>query len=107
MTDVRKLAGRLICEALFKSSHNQDYFCGLFDIDCTYGHVSINQGMPILIKRKLSEEPDFLFSLHSIGKLSQNDSMEYRKEVDLARNKRYWSFPEFKEISSAVLSSQR
>lgn len=48
--DVRKLAGRLICEALYKSSENQDFFCGLFDIDCTYGHVSINQGMPILIK---------------------------------------------------------
>ena len=40
--DVRKLSGRFICEALHKSPRNQDFFCEMFDIDATYGRVSIN-----------------------------------------------------------------
>ena len=68
--DVRKLAGRLICESLYKSAQNQDFFCDLLDLDCTYGRVSINQNLPHLIKQKLADEPDFLFSLHSIDHIS-------------------------------------
>ena len=44
--DVRKLAGRLLCESLYKSPGNQDFFCELFEIDVTYGRVTLNQQMP-------------------------------------------------------------
>ena len=99
-SDVRKLAGRLLSEALYKSPSNQDFFCDLFDLDCTYGRVTINQSLPVLIKQKLAEEPDFLFSLHSMQRI--HDS-----EPSNAESKHYWSFPEFKEISTAVLSSKQ
>ena len=116
-SDVRKLAGRLVCEALYKSPKNQDFFCDLFDLDCTYGRVSINQNLPVLIKQKLASEPDFLFSLHSMGRLSgettngnyfhQTRSNSTPSSSTQAPAKRYWSFPEFKEISTTVLKSQR
>ena len=117
-SDVRKLAGRLLCEALHKSPKNQDFFCELFDLDCTYGRVSINQNLPALIKQKLASEPDFLFSLHSMGKLtaeSQGGNQFHQTRSNSTQSnpistppaKRYWSFPEFKEISTAVLKSQR
>ena len=74
---MRKLAGRLICESLHKSAQNQDFFCDLLDLDCTYGRVSINQNLPHLIKQKLADEPDFLFSLHSIDHISTDiDGLE-------------------------------
>ena len=101
-SDVRKLAGRLICEALYSSTSNQDFFCSLFDLDCTYGRVSINQSLPIIIKQKLADEPDFLFSLHSQGFVPGEHSKQPQFHL-----KRYWSFPEFTEIQTAVLNQQR
>jgi len=79
---------------VFKSQKNQDFFCELFGLDCTYGPVSINKTIPQIIKQKLTEEPDFLFSLHSMDK--------FRKGHESQKN--YWSFPDFKEISTAVLN---
>lgn len=51
--DVRKLAGRLLCEATFKCATNQDFFCQIFDFEPTFGRVTINLTIPALIKKKL------------------------------------------------------
>ena len=70
---MRKLAGRLLCEALNKSPSNQDFFCSkVAELDCSdalYGQVSLNRNIPILIKKKLAAEPEFLLSLHRMDKL--------------------------------------
>lgn len=47
---VRKLAGRLICEAMYDSPKNQDFFSELMDFDSTYGRVTINRSLPLIIK---------------------------------------------------------
>ena len=84
---------------MYRSPRNQDFFCDLFELDSTYGRVSINKRLPVIIKQKLADDPDFLFSLHSLGQIKDvsNSSLEQR----------YWSFPEFKEISTAVLNQRR
>lgn len=61
--DIRKLAGRLICEALFNNLSNQDFLCQLFDFEPCYGRISINSALPPLIKQKLATDRDFLSSL--------------------------------------------
>ena len=69
---MRKLAGRLLCEALDKSPSNQDFFCKIAQLDCSdalYGQVSLNRNIPGLIKKKLAAEPEFLLSLHRMDKL--------------------------------------
>ena len=62
--DVRKLSGRLLCEACYRCQANQDYICGLHDLEPLNGVVSINQTLPKLIKQRLKDDPDFLYSLH-------------------------------------------
>ena len=100
------MAGRLICEAMFDSPKNQDYFCEVMNFDSTYGRVTINRSLPIIIKQKLAEEPDFLFSLHSMDKFKMDDVKTTKGTSSLLEtgDRCYWSFPQFKEISSAVLS---
>jgi hypothetical protein len=63
-SDVRKLAGRLICEASFNNEKNQDFICGLFDFEPIYGRVTINSSLPPLIRQKLATDKDFLSSIN-------------------------------------------
>lgn len=79
------------------------------DFDSTYGRVSINRNLPLIIKQKLAEEPDFLFSLHSMDKFKMEDTSITAgaggaSSLIETGERCYWSFPQFKEISSAVLS---
>lgn len=92
-SDIRKLAGRLLCEATFNNLRNQDFICSLYDFEPSYGRVAINSSVPTLIKQKLANDPDFLSSINTEPKASLN----------LRPKKRYWSFPEFKELPSQVL----
>ena len=88
ISDIRKLAGRLICEASFNNEKNQEYICGLFDFEPLYGRVTINSSLPSLIKQKLAADNDFLSSINT-----------EQSNRDLPK-KRYWSFPEYKEINT-------
>ena len=75
----------------------------MFGLEPLYGRVSINQQLPPLIKQKLAKEADFLASLHEA--VAQEEASE---DVDGAFfPKRYWSFPEYKEISTAVLHQHK
>ena len=95
-SDVRKLCGRLLCEATYKCESNQDYLCELFEIEALHGRVSINQSIPMLIKKRLNENPDFLFSLH------MRDGEDGERMSTVNDGKRFWSFPEFKQMTSNI-----
>jgi hypothetical protein len=58
--------------------------------------VSINATLPSLIKQKLASDKDFL------GSLNNGQSQNYSERP----KKRYWSFPEFKELPTQVLRNQ-
>jgi hypothetical protein len=92
-SDIRKLAGRLLCEATFNNQRNQDFLCSLFDFEPNYGRISMNSALPPLIKQKLANDKDFLSSINA----------EPRPSITNRPKKRYWSFPEFKELPSQVL----
>lgn len=93
--DVRKLSGRLLCEALHESRANQDFFSDLLSLDAICGRVTLNKTLPVFLKKRLASEPEFLYSLH---RLPRSDQKKRRPA------KPYWTFPEFKELSSAVLT---
>ena len=50
ISDVRKLAGRLICESMWNCQSNQDFFCDMFDLIPLYGRITLNHKIPPLIK---------------------------------------------------------
>jgi hypothetical protein len=63
--EVRKLAGRFIIELLTASIKSQDFFCEMIDIEPVCGSITtINAQLPVLIKQKLSSNPQFLATIH-------------------------------------------
>jgi hypothetical protein len=48
--EIRKLAGRLLIEALHDCYANQDFICELLDIEPLNGRVTLNATLPNLIK---------------------------------------------------------
>lgn len=59
-----------------------------------YGRITINSSLPPLIRQKLAADKDFLSSINCEP---GRDQMK----------KRYWSFPEYKELPTHVFTQQR
>eukprot|EP00826_Nyctotherus_ovalis_P001423 TRINITY_DN10220_c0_g1_i2.p1 TRINITY_DN10220_c0_g1~~TRINITY_DN10220_c0_g1_i2.p1 ORF type:complete len:319 (+),score=82.00 TRINITY_DN10220_c0_g1_i2:110-1066(+) len=75
--DVRKLAGKLICELAYKNSEVQDFICNCFDITPVQERVAINK-VPYRVQRMIVENPK---------------CTEFKE--DLSVGEKYWCFPSF------------
>lgn len=87
ISEIRKLSGRLLIEGLYQSSSNQDFLCELLDFEPLNGRVCLNSDLPTLIRQKMQTNPSFLTTVHNLTEAQA-----------ITSEKRYWSFPEFKEI---------